>query len=612
MSLLPLFTAGSSSAFVDQQEAVGHVPAVVLDSWDWAVRTDNGAPAVHQSRASQDRFAALVEERRRILVPFETRVPWSYGFDMAYVRWRREVPYVQRLWVTLQWLDSHDCGEVDDRCLLCDTTIHPGTWATSYLDRNAAREGRFDDDWTMPLRLRVFERKERHRTNHLVPAHCQEATSIRKEAMSRRFVPAPWWWKFVEVSWSMRAELPALIAYLSRLLIANPDHRAWRIVRTEWAFQVAKDLIYQARDGRLFWISTNLRQDMMEIGVARLLRDSETTVHDQLQSLIRYVDELRWSECPEHYRVSAPEVSGQSPVFVTGDYFPFDAERWVPNVEDFYLIPRDGDGGLAEPLSHPGRRAGDGAWRLASENHAHGNPRGTRRYHTSAQRRSGQAGRDQIREGRISGPARGQFRGNQVQRGRSRQGGTGLRSRPLALAVRDAMQVEVPTAEREDQGGETTDSDPIVPDATTTESREEGEVDEATVLESQRQGLRERYGLGTDGSTEVTATTTTTVTNASSTPRSEVITPIVVGLQGMTVSEPVIEEEDIPEEWLRDLEEAEASERRVTTVAVAEVVDLTVNNEILPSPSRPVTLAIKREVALQGQSSGNPEDSAAN
>ena len=132
MSLLPLFSAGSSSVFADQEQAVGHVPRAVLESWDWAVRTDNAAPAVNQSWASQERFAALIEERRRALVPFETRIPPRMGFDMAYVRWRRGVQYVHRLYDTLCWLRDADCDEVDYRLLLCNTSIHPALWATSY------------------------------------------------------------------------------------------------------------------------------------------------------------------------------------------------------------------------------------------------------------------------------------------------------------------------------------------------------------------------------------------------------------------------------------------------------------------------------------------------
>ena len=215
MSLLPLFSAGSSSAFADQEQAVGHVPRAVLESWDWAVRTDNGAPAVHQSQASQQRFAALVEERRRLLVPFETKIPARLGFDMAYVRWRREVPYLHRLQDTLQWLQSSDCGEVDYRLLLCDTSIHPAPWARSYLDREALREGRFDVEFTMSLPLRTFERKERHRSSHYVLAHCKEAPLININAMSRAFAPLQWWWPPVEISYGMRAETPACLLYTS-------------------------------------------------------------------------------------------------------------------------------------------------------------------------------------------------------------------------------------------------------------------------------------------------------------------------------------------------------------------------------------------------------------
>ena len=95
----------------------------------------------------------------------------------------------------------------------------------------------------------------------------------------------------------MRAELPAVIAYMSRQLIQSPDHAAWHIVRTEWALSVAKDLLFQARNGRLYWISPQLRDDMFTIGVGNLFAESEQEVRNDFTVLLRYIDALRWSQC---------------------------------------------------------------------------------------------------------------------------------------------------------------------------------------------------------------------------------------------------------------------------------------------------------------------------
>ena len=282
-------------------------------------------------------LAAVPE--RAALEPFEVRIPAHYGFDLAYVRWRREQAYVYRLHSTLQWAGLYESEGVDDRLLLASKSVHPARWATSYLARRAALERRFDDEWTMPLWMRTHERKERHRVSHLIPGHCLESTSVDRRGVSRRYVPFPHWWKSVEVAWNMRAELPAVIAYLSRLLIQNPDHAAWRIVRTEWALSVAKDLLFQARDGRLYWISPELREDMFTIGIGNLFAESDQSVRNDFTVLLRFIDALRWSLCPEENLVSNPEVAGPSPVFWTEDYFPFNTEEWTVNVPEEMLIP---------------------------------------------------------------------------------------------------------------------------------------------------------------------------------------------------------------------------------------------------------------------------------
>ena len=565
------------------------------------MRTDNASPAVNQSRASQERFAALVEERRRALVPFETRIPPRMGFDMAYVRWRREVHYVHRLFDTLNWLRDADCGEVDYRLLLCSTFVHPQVWATSYLNREAARQGIFDIQFTMPLWMRTFERKERHRSGHYVPGHCREAPLINANGMSRCFIPLVFWWDEVEISYSMRAEAPAILAYAARMLMADPYHKAWRIVRTEWTFQVAKDLIYQARDGRLFWISVPLRQDMGAIGLDRLLADSDDDVKRQLHELLNFIEELRWSECPEENRISAPEVSGPSPVFVTGDYFPFDPERWIPDVEDHFFIPRNQDGSLAEPRSNPGRKAGNGAWRLRSENHPDGRPRGDRQYYTSGQRRSGMAGRAQVREGRVNGPARGRFRGNRGFRGRGGRGGTGLRSVPMDVVLRTTREVAVAEAQGASGSASATGDDPIIPDSgvgvCADFEAEDGEIQEnrttnsPVVQERQVAGLRERYGLLGTASGVGAASTSAESTYAD--------TALAFRLQSMGVTDVDETTEDLPDEWYKDLEAAEAVASHVDNETLPQIVDLTANNTVLPGPPRPVTLVVKKEVALQ-------------
>ena len=309
--------------------------------------------------------------------------------------------------------------------------------------------------------------------------------------------------------------------------------------------------------------------------------------------------------------MSAPEVSGPSPVFVTGDYFPFDPERWVPDVEGRYFIPRNEDGALAEPRSNPGRKAGNGAWRLRSENHPDGRPRGVRQYYTSGQRRSGLAGRAQIREGRVSGPARGRFRGNRGSRGRGGRGGrggTGLRSVPMDVVLRTTREVTVVGTPVASASEPVLVDDPIIPDsgagASSAGGIENGEIDEAAasggqeVEERQTAGLCERYGLqGGAG-----ASTVRTTTAGQST---DVNTALAFRLQSMGVTDVDETTEDLPDAWYKALEAVGTVADRDENETLPQIVDLTANNVVLPGPPRPVTLVVKKEVALQRE--GNDE-----
>ena len=74
------------------------------------------------------------------------------------------------------------------------------------------------------------------------------------------------------------------------------------------------------------------------------------------------------------------------------------------------------------------------------------------------------------------------------------------------------------------------------------------------------------------------------------------------------MTEPVIEEEDVPDEWLRDLEEAERAEERETSRTTPTVIDLTVDSVVSPGPPCPLTLVVKEEVALQRQARERHED----
>jgi len=386
----------------------GEIPRDVADGWEWATRCNAAAPYVSQSPDGQRRFAHQVDQRLRMLAPFEHRIEPAWGLDMTYVRWRREVKYVCELALLLTK------PELESAPLVCTDLVHfPPPQSSdrrflSYMDKDRARAGLIDKEWTMPLSLRNHERRERHRMGHLVPGHCFESVCVNRRMFSRRYVPLPDWWRDVEVPYNMRPELPPVVAYLGRRLMSTPAHPAWGVVRSEWAVSVAMDLMIQARAGRLYWIPPKVRDDLQDLQIGEIFGLSDDDYRADLAILLKLVDELRWSECPSENRVSVPDEAGYTPVYVAGDYFPFDAESWDVLVDPELRIPRDEDGMLTERMDQRGRLVGASAYRLPSESHPQGHARGRNAVRpTASQKMSGQAyfmlNADRDREGGSGG-----------------------------------------------------------------------------------------------------------------------------------------------------------------------------------------------------------------
>ena len=351
----PLFVVGSSSRFDDQRLAANVMPVAVLSSWDWAVRTDPSPPFVSQSRGAMFDWENKIGVRRRVLSPFAWRLPEAWRMDMAFARWSREQCYVGSLFEAFTWDELTSINGLSASLVVTECHVSESRASLSYCG-----QGVVDKQWTMPKDLRTFERKERHRTRHFIPAHCQEAVLVKAEHLSRRYVPCPPWWRRVEVPYGMRPETPPCLAYYGSVLREHPDHPAWSIVRSEWAVEVAKDLLIQARAGRLYWIPEGVRSDLESMDLSLAFNDLPVRAYGDLMQLLLFVDELRWSQCPEENRLSAPENANLTPLHVTGDYFEFDPVTWAPMVDESLRIPRDSGNKLTEERDVRGPARGRG------------------------------------------------------------------------------------------------------------------------------------------------------------------------------------------------------------------------------------------------------------
>ena len=367
-----LITEGSSSSFRGQRLLGGVAFDDLKQCFDWAVRSDPRPPFVLiGNKAKHSR--AMSSHRRRL--EYHHRIPVSWGFAHLYVRWARERAYVYDLHrlVTTEDLKEYQ-GASADLLIYSGQFVSPSRRELSYMKEEVesrrrraeglpdlTREERDaldpDRSWTMPYWMRREERKWRHSFDCLVPAHCCEVVFVNRRYMGRRYVSLPSWWQLVEVSYGMRAELPPSVAYLSEMLIHDPESPLWWVVRTEWAAEVAKDVLIQARAGRLCWISESSRSDIEMIGVGTIFNESGGTVTEDVNYLLRTIDEMRWSLCPSENRISVPEVTSDiTPVFESGDFFRFDPEAWEVIADDDFFIPRDENGNLVEDMDDHGPR----------------------------------------------------------------------------------------------------------------------------------------------------------------------------------------------------------------------------------------------------------------
>ena len=179
---------------------------------------------------------------------------------------------------------------VDTRIVIRPPPQSASRWFKSYMDRGLARSRRLDKEWVMPLDARELERRELHRTGCLVPGHCTEVVAVKRAHVGRRYVSLPWWWREVEVPYNMRPELPLCVSYIGRRLAQNAAHPAWKIVRSEWAVQIAMDLMVQARFGRLYWIPIQVRRDLRDLDLDYIFGASPEEYRMNLYALFNYVD----------------------------------------------------------------------------------------------------------------------------------------------------------------------------------------------------------------------------------------------------------------------------------------------------------------------------------
>ena len=103
-----------------------------------------------------------------------------------------------------------------------------------------------------PAAWRRYERLMRHRSQRYVYYHQTEAGCFQTAAVQRMYPAVFSWWGDVEVTYDFHAPLLPVGAYLYWAFWRDELRPGLEVAfRSEWAFCVAKQLLYAARAGGL-------------------------------------------------------------------------------------------------------------------------------------------------------------------------------------------------------------------------------------------------------------------------------------------------------------------------------------------------------------------------
>ena len=155
--------------------------------------------------------------------------------------------------------------------------------------------------------------------------------------LSETCIKVPSW--FVRYKdYGLLVEKPPIASYRSSALMSGEQNPEWQIFLTEWAALASYVLMYQAQQGRLQFITVDLRGLIRDLGFKTIMFDRDELAR-RLETLIDEIDMIKWSEVSPLNR-ALPDHACDTILSITGNWAAFDTEAWETQMEDsLYLIP---------------------------------------------------------------------------------------------------------------------------------------------------------------------------------------------------------------------------------------------------------------------------------
>lgn len=214
----------------------------------------------------------------------------TFGIDLGSVRFLREEEYVQRLaGLTSEFVEDVCPGQALSPALLLrdgERVLPEG------VPPNADEASVDQADCHMPSDWRLWERQTRHRYDVLVSVQNREVFAFNQRGRSSRFAELPWWWQDVEVPFGLAVEAPEVLSYKGVQLKENPSSSLWKVFRAEHAANCAAAVLYAARQGRVWWLPREVRQDVYDLGLSACVGEAAA---EDARAVFREIELIRWA-----------------------------------------------------------------------------------------------------------------------------------------------------------------------------------------------------------------------------------------------------------------------------------------------------------------------------